>query len=111
MREVEEEERHRSRSPARDEHKVSSGDGPRARHACSRAGRRDARRMGAGGRDAREPVGRGGRDGCMALRRRPRGARGPTCCAHAARVQGAPVPRRGSDSPSFDRCQRGRLRR
>ena len=108
---MEEEERHRPRSPARDEHKVSSEDGQRARNAGSRSGRRDARRLGAAGRGAREPVGRGGPDGCMALRRRLRGARGPTCCGHAARVQGAPVPRRGSDSPSFHHCQRERLRR
>jgi hypothetical protein len=60
-REVEEEERHRLRSPVRDEHKVSSGDGLRARHVGSRAGRRDAPRMGADGRSAREPTRRGGR--------------------------------------------------
>eukprot|EP00966_Prymnesium_polylepis_P068061 1582037-Prymnesium_polylepis.1 len=38
MREAEGEERHRSRYPARDEHKVSSGDGPRARPAARARG-------------------------------------------------------------------------
>eukprot|EP00966_Prymnesium_polylepis_P220638 5103350-Prymnesium_polylepis.1 len=57
MREVDGEERQGARSPARGEHKVSSGDGPRARHAGSRAGRRDAPRMGAAGRSARGPAG------------------------------------------------------
>ena len=61
MREVEEEERHRPRSPARDEHKVSSEDGQRARLAGSRSARYDVRRMGAAGRGAREPTGRDGR--------------------------------------------------
>ena len=59
MREVEGEEHHRPHSPARDEHKVSGGDGPRARHAGSRVGRRDARRMGAAGR-GRARCSRGG---------------------------------------------------
>ena len=53
MREVEGEEHPRPHSPARDEHKVSGGDGPRARHAGPPPGRRDALRMGAAGRGAR----------------------------------------------------------
>eukprot|EP00966_Prymnesium_polylepis_P064762 1502299-Prymnesium_polylepis.1 len=56
MREVDGEEQHRLRSPARDEHKVSSGDGPRTRNAGSRAGWGDAKSMGAAGRGAREPA-------------------------------------------------------
>ena len=57
MREVEEEERQSPRSPARDEHKVSSRDRSWARAAGSRTRQRDAWRMGAAGCGAREPVG------------------------------------------------------
>ena len=64
---LEEEERHRPRSPAGDGHDVSSKDGPRARHAGSRTGQRDSRRLGAAGCGAREPAGRNGRDACWAV--------------------------------------------
>ena len=58
---MEEEERQSSHSPARDEHKVSSRDGPRARNAGSRSVRGGAQRMGAAARGACEPTRRGGR--------------------------------------------------
>ena len=64
---MEEEERHRPRSPAGDGHEVSSKDGPSARNAGSRTGQRGSRRLGAAGRGAREPAGRNGRDACWAV--------------------------------------------
>ena len=42
---LEEEEQHRPRSPAGDEHEVSSKDGPRARNAGVRTGLRNSRRL------------------------------------------------------------------
>ena len=62
MREVEEEEqRRREGLHTRAKQKMSNRDEPRARDEDSRAGQRDARRLGAGSRIAREPAGQDGR--------------------------------------------------